>query len=1468
MARTQWAKLPEGGQVTQREATQRPREPREPYESAGRSFVFPFRQGWYIHIGKRCIFAGMALESPETCLRQPEREGFKGPGRPSVPSRARAGASSELMAIPVFDIDLDEDPALRWRAVAAAGAHLICRVGLRWDLGGNSSQFVQVLVVLPIWDILPLSWSNRTEGTVRGDKNRAQAYAPHLRKLAEAWLLVLSPALGGGAVVCFRVSWELRREWQVAMATAPARSASRRRGRKAAVCAERRVARVAQQEALQLLQRLQGAGGFLAQLFLELRGVAEAAEVPLQALCSLSLQYEAYCACTAVAARMEDGSVALARTLDWEFPELKALNIDIRVFRGGRLLYTATTWAGYIGVLTAQRPGRYALAVNFREEGAGEAAVEALPVGLAVRQALERCEAYGPFLEDLASVPAMAPFYCLVCSEASAAQITRDVQNELQRRQLEEDVAFLVQANMDHWDSDPAKDSQQSLVRCKLVEEMLQAPLTRGFVEESELWAILWKYPVYETGITLYSTVMNPAQGLFRSLSEPPEEFQEVKPRAGRKKSRKCRAHSALDALYPVPKRSFVGGAAALCLDVNRCMALCDATPGCYAVEVSQAVDRCQLKRSSCLMPEHWHNADTNLLVVGRVRHETTTTPEPGPAVQGTLPNRSREHRPTAAQVLLRASRLVEKAAERDAAEQQLRTKAAPQLRKNQVVAEATLQRFAALAEFSLVDITQESSSRSYKYSGAVRRDCTLYLVPFNADSVGIFDTARRSFRTVSIPSSSEFKYSAGVMVGDVAYFVPYAESHIGVFDTATEQFRALDVSWASSAECKYSGALTASSAVYFVPSSAENIGVLDPSSEEFRTIGLGPGADAKWKYHGGVIYDGRCYFAPYNADHIGVLDIASESFHTIDISHAIERDTKFSDAFAQKGVVYFVPFTADGVGAWDVASRRFRLLGLANGGFGGFKFLGAVQVGALSYFVPDSADGVGVFHAATQGFASYDVSARVSADSKFSAGLFFNGAVYLVPRNAHSIGILQVNQSHAHHCPAGTTTQVQVVLGDAGDAGDGLGLLPDGDERYFSGSALPLLSWEAFQALAVILAALLAAELARRAKGESLASCIVAALLPTVLYFVARGLLDLAWPLPAPFWVQMLPASASFLLFWLLFQAVLLWPSANSEDSSARLDWVDLLACMAGLAAADAANAYAQPDTGRSQAAVLAVASALLWGLDSFTGSDSKLRRSPALVLPLALLALEVLSRAVLGFLDIEVLDQEGYLQDGLSHGVPGVGSGLLLAGLSVLLLAVGLALPGEAERAVAVAVATAALAALRAARWLAKSFGLRPDEGHELIFAVVMTALADLALMGLQKMLARTRSGISAEQLGPHGLGLALGLAWASRLLRACAALAPNPSPWALLLALLVALLMLWILAQPRKGQGYSQVKVQPKVKDRCPDAGHLRLYRGIEAAPVLCPPQLSHGEGGELQPGPRLCLEEPGLSLFVDL
>ena len=57
--------------------------------------------------------------------------------------------------------------------------------------------------------------------------------------------------------------------------------------------------------------------------------------------------------------------------------------------------------------MTAQRPGSYAAAVNFREANSDAGSTgstgttEALPVGLAVRLALERNETYGDFVEEM-----------------------------------------------------------------------------------------------------------------------------------------------------------------------------------------------------------------------------------------------------------------------------------------------------------------------------------------------------------------------------------------------------------------------------------------------------------------------------------------------------------------------------------------------------------------------------------------------------------------------------------------------------------------------------------------------------------------------------------------------------------------------------------------------------------------------------------------------------------------------------------------------------------------------------------------------------------------------------------------------------------------------------------------------------------------------------------------------------------
>jgi hypothetical protein len=66
--------------------------------------------------------------------------------------------------------------------------------------------------------------------------------------------------------------------------------------------------------------------------------------------------------CTALA-RDEDGAPWLARTLDWPFPGLGRY-VDIVHMRGAAGDFYNLTWPGYVGVLTALAPGRFAAAIN------------------------------------------------------------------------------------------------------------------------------------------------------------------------------------------------------------------------------------------------------------------------------------------------------------------------------------------------------------------------------------------------------------------------------------------------------------------------------------------------------------------------------------------------------------------------------------------------------------------------------------------------------------------------------------------------------------------------------------------------------------------------------------------------------------------------------------------------------------------------------------------------------------------------------------------------------------------------------------------------------------------------------------------------------------------------------------------------------------------------------------------------
>lgn len=123
-----------------------------------------------------------------------------------------------------------------------------------------------------------------------------------------------------------------------------------------------------------LIDNLMAAGGPSAEMATELISIARTADVELEYIAMLHLSYESCCACTAVVCTGSDGLTLLGRTLDWELPLLEALNVQLRVFKRGKLLYHSVSWAGYIGVLTALRPSSqgYGLAINFRDATDGQ----------------------------------------------------------------------------------------------------------------------------------------------------------------------------------------------------------------------------------------------------------------------------------------------------------------------------------------------------------------------------------------------------------------------------------------------------------------------------------------------------------------------------------------------------------------------------------------------------------------------------------------------------------------------------------------------------------------------------------------------------------------------------------------------------------------------------------------------------------------------------------------------------------------------------------------------------------------------------------------------------------------------------------------------------------------------------------------------------------------------------------------
>jgi len=274
--------------------------------------------------------------------------------------------------------------------------------------------------------------------------------------------------------------------------------------------------------------------------------MAQLGGVSLTDMVLIHLSYETTAACTALVC-YADGLPAIARTLDWDQAALRALTIDVDLHRGGRLLYQSTTWAGFLGVLTACKPGCFALAVNKREDYRSENPLDsddeedthqtAWPVCFLMRYVLEHCESVQEARAELIRQPLMAPtFVSLVgMRDGEGYVITRDEKPgafrersllspstisssalrlgssaDLTRFESDGDCPFIVQTNEDHWKS-PANDEDLTDSMPRRRRTLEWALEHAGIFRREDLFAFLRLDPVEDVACTVYSSVLCPA---------------------------------------------------------------------------------------------------------------------------------------------------------------------------------------------------------------------------------------------------------------------------------------------------------------------------------------------------------------------------------------------------------------------------------------------------------------------------------------------------------------------------------------------------------------------------------------------------------------------------------------------------------------------------------------------------------------------------------------------------------------------------------------------------------------------------------------------------------------------------------------------------------------------------------------------------------------------------------------------
>ncbi|XP_050413373.2 N-acylethanolamine-hydrolyzing acid amidase [Patella vulgata] len=254
----------------------------------------------------------------------------------------------------------------------------------------------------------------------------------------------------------------------------------------------------------------------------ELKAIAKIWDIDLGEIVLLNIIYDVTAFCTSIVAQDGNGTIWHARNLDYYYGDLlRNLTIMVNFQRQGKTVYTATTYAGYVGIVSGQRPDAFTVTVNQRGHHVHVgywwqniliAIVDKNShfVSFLVRQVLENSTTYSDAVDQLSTQVIHAPVYYIVggINPGEGVVITRNrfAWDDKLYLNLPYGVWYVLETNYDNWSSPPPYDSQR-----RAVAKASMNKLGSDGVNKDSLYQVVSTKPVMNMNTT-YSIVFSASQ--------------------------------------------------------------------------------------------------------------------------------------------------------------------------------------------------------------------------------------------------------------------------------------------------------------------------------------------------------------------------------------------------------------------------------------------------------------------------------------------------------------------------------------------------------------------------------------------------------------------------------------------------------------------------------------------------------------------------------------------------------------------------------------------------------------------------------------------------------------------------------------------------------------------------------------------------------------------------------------------